>query len=223
MSKPENINGFMKVFPNFKHQNRKDGFGCKSLSPKSLGPIEHRQPGLPVCKNLENFHQFNKVHPSELDASQSIKKNFYSSQKLAYNDSTAHRHKEVRKIDGKRETPRFSVLYGEDGKQYRYTYVQSRYLYCYFYEQLAKKEKDFETLQNMLKSGRNLQIVGYDGFDVTPEGLSTAFTDTSRPFGHEMALYTMLVINDCKNYPWNIYYHKNKQLYPEYFKPDLKA
>ena len=49
------------VFPNYKHQNRKDGFGCASLSPKSMGPVIHGQKGLPIAKNLENFHQGNKV------------------------------------------------------------------------------------------------------------------------------------------------------------------
>ena len=42
MMKPaEEIPGFLKVFPNFKHQTRVDGFGCSSLSPMSLGPVEH--------------------------------------------------------------------------------------------------------------------------------------------------------------------------------------
>ncbi len=31
MKAPEQHVGFLKVFPNFKHENRKDGFGCKSL------------------------------------------------------------------------------------------------------------------------------------------------------------------------------------------------
>ena len=49
--------GFFKIFPNHKHQNRLDGFGCKSLSPKVMGPINHGQPTLPPAKNLENLHQ----------------------------------------------------------------------------------------------------------------------------------------------------------------------
>lgn len=57
MKPPEDTKGFLKVFPNYKHQNRSDGFGCASLSPKFMGPIKHGQPGLPDSKNLENFHQ----------------------------------------------------------------------------------------------------------------------------------------------------------------------
>jgi hypothetical protein len=50
--------GYLKIFPNFKHGNRADGMGLPSLSPMSLGPIHHGQPNLPPAKNLENFHQF---------------------------------------------------------------------------------------------------------------------------------------------------------------------
>ncbi len=49
--------GVKLVFPNYKHQARTDGFGCSSLSPKSMGPVHHGQPGLPIALNLENMHQ----------------------------------------------------------------------------------------------------------------------------------------------------------------------
>src|SRR3989344_6186531 len=41
MKEPEHNDGFLKVFPNFKHGHREDVFGCATLSPKSMGPIEH--------------------------------------------------------------------------------------------------------------------------------------------------------------------------------------
>ena len=65
MKSPENINGFLKVFPNYKHGNRKDGLGLPSLSPKSLGPIYHGQPNIPHSLNLENLHQGNKRFEGE--------------------------------------------------------------------------------------------------------------------------------------------------------------
>jgi hypothetical protein len=58
MKNPEHIEGFLKVFPNYKHQNRQDGFGCMKLSPKYLGPVDHGQPDLPPALNIENFHQY---------------------------------------------------------------------------------------------------------------------------------------------------------------------
>jgi hypothetical protein len=68
------VPGFLNVFPNYQHQNRKDGFGCAELSPKSLGPLDTGQPGLPICKNLENFHQANKVFPEEVEDGEVKKK-----------------------------------------------------------------------------------------------------------------------------------------------------
>ena len=61
MKPPEHIDGYLKVFPNFKHQNRKDGFGCASLSPKALGPVSD---GSRHAKNIENFHQGAKIFES---------------------------------------------------------------------------------------------------------------------------------------------------------------
>ncbi len=58
VKQPEHVEGFLKVFPNYKHQNRQDGFGCAALSPKSLGPVDHGQPGLPPSLSIENFHQY---------------------------------------------------------------------------------------------------------------------------------------------------------------------
>ena len=55
--------GYLNVFPNYNHENRKDGYGCPSLSPMILFPVDHGQPVLPVAQNLENFHQGNKFYP----------------------------------------------------------------------------------------------------------------------------------------------------------------
>jgi hypothetical protein len=49
--------GWLMVFPNYKHQNRTDGYGCSALSPKSLPSIAGG------AKNLENEHQRRKVFP----------------------------------------------------------------------------------------------------------------------------------------------------------------
>jgi len=57
MREVEDQPGFLKVFPNFKHQTRKDGFGCMTLSPKSLGPVRHSEQGLPEALTIENWHQ----------------------------------------------------------------------------------------------------------------------------------------------------------------------
>jgi hypothetical protein len=47
--------GYRNVFPNYKHQNRKDGFGCSALSPMSLGPVDmFLEDDLPIARNIEN-------------------------------------------------------------------------------------------------------------------------------------------------------------------------
>lgn len=181
MTKPELILGYLRVFPNYRHQHRKDGFGCKTLSPKCLGPINHKQPGLPICQNLENFHQFNKVYPSELN-DDAIKNHFYMRQRIAYNDFIPHRHKQVSTVNSQKELPVFSLFYSEEGKEFRYTYIQSRYLYCHYYEKLATKQKDFAKLQEMIASGNNIHIIGYDGFNVEPDPdcLYAAYLETKK-------------------------------------------
>ena len=46
------------------------------------------------------------------------------------------------------------------------------------------------------------------------------YTSTDRPFGHEMVLYSMLTVEDPKEYPWNQYYLKHKELYPGHLVPE---
>ncbi len=223
MRGPEDSEGYLKVFPNYKHQNRKDGFGCMALSPKSLGPIDHGQGGLPKASCLENFHQFNKVLVGELDSEKKPRKSFYNTQKAGYKSKTPQRHKfdssKAKGLDSK-EARRcaYSIFRNRQGEERRYSYVESRYFYCHFYEKLATKVADFERLTGMLADGVNLQIVGYDGFPVTRD-LQAHYEDPQRPFGHELALYTLLTVRDLADYPWNRYYHTHKDIYPSYLAP----
>lgn len=52
---------WLNVMPNRKAMSRTDGVGMPILSPMLLGPVNHRQPGVPAALNLENYHQGNKV------------------------------------------------------------------------------------------------------------------------------------------------------------------
>ena len=212
------------MFPNYKHQNRADGFGCASLSPMSLGPVKHRQKGLPDCKLLENYHQFNKVYDCDLGKDGKPDKKFYKDQISAYRSSTGQRHKYKGKMMIKGVLKRPSTLYclhlDTNGRPTKYDYVQSRYLYCYFYEKLVKGVADLATLRSMLKKGTNLQLVGYDGYPVIKD-LMFHYTNPAKPFGHEMVLYTLLTESDPREYPWHKYYEMfGKELYPENIKPD---
>lgn len=189
---------FHLVFPNCYHEYRQDGFGCSSLSPMKVGPIIHGQPGLPPSYNLENFHQANKVFPNEFDTkSDEILPIFFQTQLNMYNDPKPHRHKQRGVI------PLFSIWVTPEGQQKRMTYFESRQLYCRFYEHGVKNNLQLQQLKDMLKEGKKLCICGYDMVTgPLKKSLDDYYHDESRPFGHEMVLYTLLTVSDPAEYPW---------------------
>lgn len=190
--------GYLNIFPNYRHQNRIDGFGCASLSPKSIGPIYHNQPNLPPALNLENFHQSNKLFPNEVLPDGSISQQFFTTQLKFYTDPEPHRHKQKGVI------PVCSIWISKDGSLQKISYVESRQLYCHFYEQAVVQLEDFKTLQNKVKDGFNLKICGYDATPLRPdETIMDAYLDDSKPFGHEMVLYTLLT--SSPPFPWHVH------------------
>lgn len=196
--------GYQNVFPNYNHGSRSDGLGMPSLSPMSMGPIEHKQPGLPLALNLENLHQSNKVFPDEVDADGQPTAQFYETQLAMYQDPVPHRHKETSHRQNK---PLYSVWVTNDGQTLHLSYIESRQIYCHFYEQHAIKSSDLHKLRDMVGQGYNLQICGYDayvpqiGVDGLAKSLEKHYLDSSRPFGHELVLYTLLTL-DPADYPW---------------------
>lgn len=217
MKPPLHVDGYLKVFPNYKHENRVDGFGCASLSPKSLGPIDHGMPNLPISKNLENYHQGAKIFKFEVNENNEIKPESLKYREKMYEDPIPYRHKYSREQLNVQKgeninIPLFSVYYDKEGKEKRYTYLECRYFYCHWYEKLVKNLPAFLKLKKFINDGYNLQIIGYDGYHVDKD-LYSCYLDTSKPFGHELVLYTLLVEEDCDKYPWNIFYHNNKKIY----------
>ncbi len=218
MKNPEYVSGYLNVFPNYKHQNRIDGYGCMKLSPKSLGPVVHNMPNLPEANTIENYHQFSKFWEFELDENGNILDQYKLDRINAYTSLLPMRHKHDKKTllkyNKNVNIPKFSMYYDKYGNEHRYNYLQCRYFYCHFYEILARKEPDFITLKKMIEDGYNLNICGYDGYNVN-KNLMEHYTDISRPFGHELVLYTMLTVNNPDNYPWNIYYKDNYTIYAD--------
>lgn len=213
------------VFPNEKHQNRSDGYGCCSLSPKVIGPINHGQEGLPIANNLENYHQGNKVFESEVESnhvenidSYVIKKEFYNTRIEFYTSEKAFRHKHA--SNGK-NAPLFSI-HIINGIERRFTYIQSRYFYCSQYELMTKDNTDLQKLIDMMDSGYQLVIYGYDSYgfeckDFNDQGIVKeshwrAYNDVRSPYGHEKVLHCLLTLNP-EDYPWRRYYNENKSLY----------
>jgi hypothetical protein len=215
MKKVEPESGYLSVFPNYKHANRKDGLGLPSLSPKSLGPVEHGMPDVPPAENLENFWQFSKAFAFEVDTQGNLLPLFEEKRQQGFTDKTPHRQKYEKKVLSKYSTnvnkPLFSVFVDKQGEERRFSYIQARYFYCKIYEELAKKEKDFVKLQKLISEGYNLNLVGYDGYKVSDD-LMWHYLDESQPFGHELVLYTLLTREEG-DYPWNVYREENKKLY----------
>jgi hypothetical protein len=201
MMKPvENKTGFLNIFPNFKHGSRTDGLGMPSLSPMSMGPINHSQPSLPPAMNLENMHQGNKCFPNEVNPDGQPNQQYYASRLAMYQDEIPHRHKES---SDHKNAPIYSVWVTKCGQELHLSYIESRQIYCHFYEQFALKSPDFHKLKQMIDDGYNLQICGYDAY-VPTKSLDEHYLDPSRPFGHEMVLYTLLTI-EPPQYPWSKY------------------
>jgi hypothetical protein len=215
--------GYLNVFPNNKHQNRVDGFGCSSLSPMKLGPVIHREPGLPNALTIEGYHQYSKVYPNEIDINNNPTEEFRKRRLEGYINPIPPRHKfdskqmtKLRKeIKGQnRNEPSYTVHYTLDGKEKRFTYVESRYFYCKAYEKLAKetdaslrerrpKGEDFKKLVDIINKGTNIIICGYDAYEVTKD-LYIHYCDATKAFGHELVLYSILMIDYPINYPWNL-------------------
>lgn len=206
MHAPEYVEGFVSVFPNYRHAQREDGVGCAQLSPKSLGPVTHRMPGLPVAVSIENYHQYAKVFLSELEGDgTTITAACKAERAEAYASDVPQRHKPAA---GGKNVPLFSVYYDADGAEHRFTYLQCRWFYCYWYARLATKTDEFRDLEHRLNAGWNLNLTGYDGYPVT-RTLYEHYTDTTRPFGHELVLYSLLV----GERPWERYRAGHAALY----------
>ncbi len=188
MKDVEVVPGFLPVFPNYRHGGRKDGIGVPALSPKSLGPIPSIG-GLPPALNLENWWQGSKVYPNQADGEGNPTESFFVTRNSMYNDPIPHRYHPE---SGKKNAPLYWLYVDEDGKEYRFKYVESRQFYCQLYEQLVPKTEDFKRLVSLLNDGVNLQICGYDAYSIDGLNLRDCFLDGSRPFGHELVLYSLL-------------------------------
>jgi len=200
--------GFIKIFPNYNHGSVRDGIGMPSLSPKAMGPVDHGQPGLPVAKCIENYHQANKVFPREVDPiTQDPLPSWYQKRLEFYHDTVPHRHK----FPGAPNAPLYSIHLDSDGVEKRYGYVDSRKFYCRQYEKLAEtagtqSNDDLIRLRKLIEDGWNLQICGYDayGFPDTGDNVldhKVAYNDPTSPYGHEKVLHALLVLSP-EEYPW---------------------
>lgn len=113
-----------------------------------------------------------------------------------------------------RNQPLYSVRLTLTGEERRFSYVDSRYFYCKAYEALAPKSPQFDALVTLKENGTNLIICGYDACAIT-KPIYEHYCDAKHPFGHELVLYSLLTIEDEKDYPWNQYREEHADLYKD--------
>jgi len=189
---------------------------ANTLSPMRSGPVKHRQPGLPNAKNFENFWQSGKVYWHECSnwsagkplAELVITPAFFTKQLEWYADETPHRHKFGLK---RKNEVAFQLFVAKDGCQLRLSYIQSRVIYCSFYEDLVRGTAAFQIIKDMhARDGRNLLIAGPDARNEQPanvdrDKIEAWYNDTAKPCGHECVLLAMLVYETgegAERLPW---------------------
>ena len=80
--------GWMNVYPNYMTKWQGIGLVYPQLSPMSLGPVKHGQPGIPDALNLEGYHQNSKFF-SQFETEEEFKAN----QIRGFLDPIPRRHK----------------------------------------------------------------------------------------------------------------------------------
>jgi hypothetical protein len=181
----------------------------KELSPMKLGPIKdikvvgfNKKIYKIEAKNLENLWQASKVWKSDLNSKNQPKKEWYIMRDRYYKDSKAYRHIKKSKTKKNVNIPLYSLWVNQNSEKVeKLSYLEARWkIYCPIYEDLVKNTKAFNDLKKLIDNGTNLQILGYDGYDYESQGktLDECFDNDTVPFGHELALVSILK-NDI---PW---------------------
>lgn len=194
--KPEPLPSYLDIYPNAKSGWQGIGHVYPQLSPMTMGPVNHGQKDLPSALLLENFHQGNKRFEGETD------EEFSKSRLDLYKSNIPQRHKPK---SLKKNVPLHSVWINKDGKEIKLSYVESRQLYCNFYERLALQTKEFKAIKAILDQKINIRIIGPDAGSLDRiDNPETAYLDPFTPFGHERVLYTMLRYPEAQ-WPWRKY------------------
>jgi len=151
-----------------------------SLSPYKLADLKGRL--------MENLWQFAKIYPkvykqTQKDWSWEEEEHFVDDQPtpaywewrqagmehdkpIRYPNGFAHKHECITVLWPK--SGKLSDICNPEAPMDRLSYIDARKrVYCKLYSMMAKKNPEFEKLQNMLKKGTKLQILDVDGPDVT--------------------------------------------------------
>lgn len=200
------IPGFQNVFPNFKGEH-------PSVSPKSLGPVLGY--GGETAPTIEIDHQWRKQFTIDLD----FQGNPTAKSRQVILDAYRHPPAEQRHKYSRKDLPKdninkcmFSIHDWGEGEK-RFSYIESRFFYCFHMQMLAPQARDFKLFRELIDSGTNIAICGYDAHMDKGDDLMAAYEYEGKPFGHEMVLWTLLTIENPSDYPWNRYAARHPDLY----------
>lgn len=153
----------------------------KYLSPVYLGPIQVEQDL--VASSLDNLWHYSQVFKEDLYQDQ-IRPEWFHNWRYGFESpigkpSSKRRH----------EKPEFWYWKGA-----RLSEIEARReIYCKLYAEYVVKLDIYADLKVMLKQGFNIQLFGYDAYDLEDKDPKECLHDLSRPFGHEFILYGLLV------------------------------
>lgn len=155
----------------------------KGLSPFFLGPV-HLYGGY-SAQNVENAWQFSKVYPNHVGADKLPNRTYFEWAKKGWADTYAHRYPM-----GKGAVPLYSWWDGDT-----LDYIEAREtIYIPLYAEAVKKSETFANLKSMYKTGEDIYLRDFDGYNFRKLGLSfeQVINDPKRKMGHAFVLAMLL-------------------------------
>ena len=211
------IQGVVNIDATSGSMNKIDNLPAKNaFSPMYLGPFYY---GNQYIEVFENFWQYGKIFPElgHLDEEGNVTEKWREFRRKGWIKKRGDRHpdgtrtNDVKFVDDKgRNRYRYMIAssssYDVKGKK-QLNYIDSRkFVYCYVYSELVKRQPAFQALRRKVEAGESFQILDLDGprkertLKVTLEMLREKINDPSEPFGHGYVLAGMLAGIDPKEY-----------------------
>ena len=165
----------------------------KVVSPMYIGPVEHGEIGAPPAKSLDNLVRYSLVWEHEFDrALGQPTQEWYQRRAAGFALPQGERYTSG---SFKRQLHTHKQPIGSWWGGRLLSIVAARIeLECKLYARLVKTVPLYHDLELMVHDGYNLQLFGYDAFDLDAEHMHPleVLRDTSLRFGHEFVLYGLL-------------------------------
>ena len=191
----------------------------KALDSMELGPVYTGEKRFPLCLRLQNFYEFSKVFPCDLEEDGSCGQKYWNSKHIGYNDPIARPYKYKKGM-----IPLHSTLY--DGNLgINYGPITQRDFLSEHYEYLARLRPEYNLFLKYIQKS-NIDLKGYqmdDNDDVIwkdpnadsiEDWLDEKFNDPLYAYHYEFILLTMVFLDMgyIAKRPW--YTFKVDELYP---------